>query len=108
MTAFEALAEPTRRAILEVIGREERSVKEIAERFPISQPGISKHLRVLREAGLVRVRIDAQRRLYSNDPGGLDEVERWVARYRSLWSQRLDALDTEIKRARRANRREAE
>ena len=101
MNALEALADPTRRRIVELLVDGERSAGEIASHFPASRPGISRHLRVLREAGLVQARGEAQRRLYSLDPAPLAELDAWLARYRSFWTNRLDALDTEIRRRRR-------
>lgn len=98
MPVFEALADPTRRRLLELLVAGERSAGELAAEFVISRPGVSRHLRVLREAGLVRTRGDGQRRLYSVDPGPLAEVEDWLDRWRGFWAQRLDALDTEIRR----------
>jgi DNA-binding transcriptional ArsR family regulator len=97
---FAALADPTRRRLLELLAAGERSAGELAREFEISRPGVSRHLRVLREAGLVRARGDGQRRLYSVDPGPLDEVDAWLARWRGFWAQRLDALDTELRRTR--------
>jgi DNA-binding transcriptional ArsR family regulator len=97
---FAALADPTRRRLLELLAAGERSAGELAAEFDISRPGVSRHLRVLREAGLVRARGDGQRRLYSVDPGALDEVDAWLARWRGFWAQRLDALDTELRRTR--------
>jgi DNA-binding transcriptional ArsR family regulator len=107
---FEALADPTRRRILELLAGGERSAGDIAGQFAISRPGVSRHLRVLREAGLVRARCQGQRRLYSVDPAPLAEVEAWLAHYRGFWAQRLDALDTEVRRGRRqrAGRRDDE
>jgi len=96
---FEALADPTRRRLLELLAGGERSAGELAEEFAISRPGVSRHLRVLREAGLVRARGDGQRRLYSVDVGPLAEVEDWLDRWRGFWAQRLDALDTELRRS---------
>jgi DNA-binding transcriptional ArsR family regulator len=101
MNALEALAEPTRRRIVELLAEGERSAGEIASEFATSRPGISRHLRVLREHGLVRTREDAQRRLYSLDPAPLEELDEWLQRYRRFWSNRLDALDTEIHRRRK-------
>jgi DNA-binding transcriptional ArsR family regulator len=98
---FEALADPTRRRILELLAAGERSAGDLAAEFAITRPGVSRHLRVLRESGLVRARGDGQRRLYSVDPGPLAEVEQWLTRYRGFWAQRLDALDTEVRRSRR-------
>jgi DNA-binding transcriptional ArsR family regulator len=97
---FEALADPTRRRLLELLATGERSAGELAAEFDISRPGVSRHLRVLREAGLVRARGEGQRRLYSVDPGPLEEVDAWLARWRGFWAQRLDALDTELRRTR--------
>ncbi|HUH14895.1 MAG TPA: metalloregulator ArsR/SmtB family transcription factor [Gaiellaceae bacterium] len=101
MSALEALADPTRRRIVELLVDGERSAGEIASHFPTSRPGISRHLRVLREAGLVQARGEGQRRLYSLDPAPLVELDEWLARYRGFWTNRLDALDTEIRRRRR-------
>jgi DNA-binding transcriptional ArsR family regulator len=101
VNAIEALADPTRRRIVELLGERERSAGEIASHFDTSRPGVSRHLRVLREAGLVRVRGEAQRRLYSLDPAPLAELDDWLSRYRAIWTNRLDALDTEIRRRRR-------
>jgi len=101
MNALEALAEPTRRRIVELLADGERSAGDIASHFKTSRPGVSRHLRVLREHGLVRVRDDAQKRLYSLDPAPLAELDAWLARYRGFWTNRLDALDTEIRRQQR-------
>jgi DNA-binding transcriptional ArsR family regulator len=101
MNALEALAEPTRRRIIELLAEQERSAGEIAAHFQTSRPGISRHLRVLREHGLVRTRGEGQRRLYSLDPEPLQELDEWLQRYRGFWDNRLDALDTEIRRRRR-------
>jgi DNA-binding transcriptional ArsR family regulator len=104
LNAIEALADPTRRRIVELLADGERSAGEIAAQFETSRPGISRHLRVLREHGLVRAREEAQRRLYSLDPAPLAELDEWLARYRGFWANRLDALDTEIKRRRKERR----
>lgn len=104
MNALEALADPTRRRIVELLSERERSAGEIASNFDTSRPGVSRHLRVLREAGLVRVREQAQRRFYSLDPKPLVELDDWLARYGLFWSNRLDAIDTEIRRERRRKR----
>jgi DNA-binding transcriptional ArsR family regulator len=101
MNALEALAEPTRRRIVELLVDGERSAGEIASHFETSRPGVSRHLRVLREHGLVQVRDDAQRRLYSLDPAPLAELDAWLAQYRGYWTNRLDALDTELRRRQR-------
>src|SRR3954452_7636125 len=97
-----ALADPTRRALVSLLARHEWAAGELAARFPISRPAISRHLRVLREAGLVRSRTEGKRRLYALDPRPLRDVDDWLEPYRDLWAQRLDALDTEIARVRRA------
>jgi DNA-binding transcriptional ArsR family regulator len=104
VNAFEALADPTRRRIVELLADGERSAGEIAAQFETSRPGVSRHLRVLREHGLVRAREQAQRRLYSLDPAPLAELDEWLDPYRSFWTNRLDALDTEIKRRRKERR----
>lgn len=89
---FQALADPTRREILELLRGGERAAGEVAERFEVSRPAISRHLRVLREAGLVARRKDAQSRLYRLAPGALREVDRWLDRYRVFWTARLHDL----------------
>jgi DNA-binding transcriptional ArsR family regulator len=93
-----AISDSSRRAILEVLSEGTATAGELAELLPIARPGVSRHLRVLREAGLVQVRHDAQRRVYSLRPEPLAEVDEWLARYRSLWEQRLNALHTEVAR----------
>jgi DNA-binding transcriptional ArsR family regulator len=100
MKAAEALADPTRRRLVELLAERERSAGELAAQFSTSRPAVSRHLRVLREHGLVRSRRDAQRRVYSLDPAPLAELDEWLSRYRSFWAQRLDALDTELARGR--------
>ncbi len=105
MNALEALAEPTRRRIVELLAEGERSAGEIAAHFDTSRPGVSRHLRVLREHGLVQVRDDAQRRFYSLDPTPLAELDAWLARYRGYWTNRLDAFDTENRRRKRQRQR---
>jgi DNA-binding transcriptional ArsR family regulator len=98
MRALTALADPTRQRIVELLAEGERSAGQIAAEFPTSRPGVSRHLRILREHGLVSARGEGHRRMYSLDPAPLAELEEWLARYRSFWSNRLDALDTEIHR----------
>ncbi len=93
---FQVLAEPTRRRILDEVRDRERSVGELVERLGLSQPGVSKHLRVLREAGLVNVRQNAQRRLYRVRPEPLAEIDAWLAPYRRYWTARLDALERHL------------
>jgi DNA-binding transcriptional ArsR family regulator len=95
-STFEVLAEPTRRRILDLILDAERPVNELVAQLDISQPGVSKHLRVLREAGLVEVRTDAQRRLYRVRPEPLAEIDAWLEPYRRLWAKRLDALERHL------------
>jgi DNA-binding transcriptional ArsR family regulator len=104
MKALEALADPTRRRIVELLAGGERSAGEIAAQFETSRPGVSRHLRVLREQGLVLAREDGRLRLYSLDPGPLEELDEWLARYRSFWTNRLDALGVELKRRRKESR----
>ena len=94
--AFAVLAEPARRRILELLRERERPVGELVERVGLSQPGVSKHLRVLREAGLVRVRPDGQRRVYGLRSEPLAELDAWLAPYRKLWGGRLDALERHL------------
>jgi DNA-binding transcriptional ArsR family regulator len=96
MDAFEAIAEPNRRRILDLLRAGERPAGDVVGALAISQPGVSKHLRLLREAGLVRVRADGQRRLYSLAPGELAEIEAWLAPYRDFWRGRLDALERHL------------
>lgn len=86
MDTFEALADPTRRRILEMLGEGELAAGDIARRFDMTPPAVSQHLKILRAATLVRVRNDAQRRMYALEPRGLAEVDAWLTRYRRLWS----------------------
>jgi DNA-binding transcriptional ArsR family regulator len=101
MKALEALADPTRRRIVELLVEGERSAGDLASHFETSRPGISRHLRVLREQGLVHARDEGRRRLYSLDLEPFVELDEWLARYRAFWTNRLDALDMEIRRRRR-------
>jgi len=100
-----ALADPIRRQIVEMLADRERDAGELAAAFPVSRPAVSRHLRVLREAGLVRVRPQAQRRVYALDPRPLEDLARWLERYRGFWGQRLDALEAELARSRRRGQR---
>jgi len=105
--ALRAVADGSRRIMLEALSRGPVTVGELAALLPIARPGVSRHLRVLREAGLVEVHQEAQRRIYSLRPEPLAEIDEWLGRYRALWEQRLGALHTEIargKRERRSNR----
>ena len=95
-TTFDALAEPMRRRILDLLRDGERGVGELVERLGLSQPGVSKHLRVLREAGLVSVRPEGRRRWYGLRPEPLAELDAWLAPYRELWGGRLDALERHL------------
>ena len=95
-TTFEVVAEPTRRRILDLLRERSRPVGELVELFGLSQPLVSKHLRVLRDAGLVRVRQDAQRRWYELRPEPLAELDAWLAPYRRLWADSLDALERHL------------
>ena len=102
-----ALSDESRRTMLHALVAGPTTAGELAALLPIARPGVSRHLRVLREAGLVEVRKDAQRRLYSLRPEPLVEIDEWLATYRPLMEQRLDALHTEVargKRDRRSNR----
>jgi DNA-binding transcriptional ArsR family regulator len=95
-TTFDALSEPMRRRILELLRDGERGVGELVERLGLSQPGVSKHLRVLREAGLVSVRPEGRRRWYGLRAEPLAELDAWLAPYRKLWGGRLDALERHL------------
>ncbi len=95
---FVVLSEPSRRRILDLLRDGERPVGDLVDRLGMSQPGVSKHLRVLRDAGFVRVRQDAQRRLYSVDPQPLEAVDAWLMPYRALWSSSLDRLERHLDR----------
>ena len=96
MQAFAALGDPTRQRIVEMLAARELSSGEIARRFDMTAPAVSQHLKLLREAGLVQVRRDAQRRIYALDPAGLAELDAWLARFRRFWSGHLDALEHEL------------
>lgn len=96
MTAYAAMAEPSRRRILDLLRERERPVGELVDRLSLSQPGVSKHLRVLREAGLVDVRAEGRHRLYGLRAEPLAEVDAWLEPYRALWSRRLDALERHL------------
>ncbi len=100
---LQALADPSRRTVLEILRDHPASSGELADALPIARPGVSRHLRVLREAGLVDVRHDAQRRIYSLRPEALVEVDEWLGEYRNLWQNRLDALHTEIARGKKVH-----
>ena len=96
VTTFEVLAEPRRREILDLLRERERPVGDLVDRLTLTQPTVSKHLKVLREAGLVEVRTDAQRRWYRLAPGPLAEIDAWLAPYRRMWEKSLDALERRL------------
>lgn len=104
-SAFGAIADPTRRAILDLVRSRELSAGDIARRFPVSRPAIAKHVRVLRQAGLLRERRQATQRFYSLDPAALKEVDQWLAPYRLFWAARLTDLkrvvEEDVKAARK-------
>jgi len=93
MTALQALSDPTRQRIIEILAAGALTSGEIARRFELSPPAISQHLKTLKLAHLVSVRVDKQKRIYSLDPKGVEEVSEWVARIRAFWNPRLDALE---------------
>ena len=99
-----ALADDSRRKLLEALSEGPATAGDLAALLPIARPGVSRHLRVLRETGLVEVRQEAQRRVYSLRAEPLAEVDEWLGRYRVLWEQRLDALHTEVARGKRQPR----
>src|SRR5512134_783050 len=95
---FHALSDPTRRQIVELLGRGERPAGSIGREFAVSAPAISQHLKVLRDARLVRVRAQGQQRIYSLDPEGIAEIDAWLTRVREFWNTSLDALERELSR----------
>jgi DNA-binding transcriptional ArsR family regulator len=97
-STWSALTDPHRRAVVELLRERPRSVGELVEQLGLSQPGTSKHLRVLRDAGLVAAHIDAQRRVYSLDPRPLAALDAWLAPYRQMWSESLDGLERHLDR----------
>ena len=97
-SVFEIVAEPNRRAILSLLVSSEQSVGEIERQLHMSQPTVSKHLRVLREAGFVESTVDAQRRLYRLKPGPLQEIDAWLTQFRRFWSAHVDALERHLDR----------
>ena len=96
MSPFDVLAEPNRRRILDLLRERERPVGELVARLELSQPAVSKHLRILRESGLVEARGEAQRRLYRVQPGPLKAVDDWLAPYRRMWATALDDLERHL------------
>lgn len=109
MHAFDVLGDPVRRRILELLAGGEHAAGEVTAviraEFGISQPAVSQQLKALRDNGFATVRAEGTRRIYAVDPSGVDDAEQWLARLRGFWSQRLDALGTELARGRRDRRR---
>ncbi|HVB95588.1 MAG TPA: metalloregulator ArsR/SmtB family transcription factor [Nitrososphaerales archaeon] len=106
MDVFSAIAEPTRREMLSILAQGERSAGELVEAFPqLTQPAVSRHLRILREAHLVEARPQAQLRIYKLRPERLRELDQWLSRYRPFWSDRLDALEQHLDKKRAAPKR---
>jgi DNA-binding transcriptional ArsR family regulator len=103
--AFNAVAEPRRRQILDLLAGGERPVTDLVERIGIAQPQVSKHLRVLREVGLVRVRDEGRQRIYRLDARRLKPIHDWVGRYEDMWSERYDRLDAVLEELKREERR---
>lgn len=101
MTAFEVLAEPTRRRILDLLREKERPVGDLVTRLKISQPAVSKHLRVLRDNDFVTCDIDAQRRVYRLNPKPLSELDEWLAPYRAVWTHTIDKLEAHLDKKKR-------
>jgi len=99
MESFTALADPTRRQIVEMLGAGEMPAGDIARRFEMSAPAVSQHLKALKSARLVRMRVDAQRRIYSLDPSGFEGLENWLANIRRFWGPKLDALEQALNAA---------
>jgi len=108
MDTFSALADPVRRAMLETLNEVPLTAGALADRFPISRPAVSRHLKVLRQAGLVSVTTSGRTRMYRVEPGPLAEIEGWLVQYRETWSSRFDALETEVFRTRRQRERNAQ
>jgi DNA-binding transcriptional ArsR family regulator len=98
MQSLIALADPTRRRIVEMLAGRELSAGRIGEEFEISAPAVSQHLKVLKEASIVRVRVDGQRRIYALDPAGFAELDQWLAGVRRFWNERLDELERQMQR----------
>lgn len=99
--ALDVLGDPSRREILELLRDGERPVGELVEGLSLSQPAVSKHLRVLKDAGMVEVRADGQRRLYRISPAPLEALDDWLQPYRKFWSERLDDLEAHLEKRRR-------
>jgi len=97
MQSLLAIADPTRRRIVELLAQRDRTAGEIVDEFDMSAPAISQHLKVLRDAGLVTTRAEGQTRIQTLNPGGLEEIDAWLEKTRAFWSRRLDALERELK-----------
>lgn len=97
MQSLAAIADPTRRRIVELLAQRDRTAGELVKEFDLSAPAISQHLNVLRQAGLVVTRAEGQTRIQSLNPGGFDDLEAWLQKTRSAWSRRLDALERELR-----------
>ncbi|HEU5078810.1 MAG TPA: metalloregulator ArsR/SmtB family transcription factor [Opitutaceae bacterium] len=97
MQSLAAIADPTRRRIIELLAERDRTAGELVQQFDMSAPAISQHLKVLRDAGLITTRAEGQTRIQSLDPAGFDELEAWLNRTRKFWSRRLDALERELR-----------
>jgi len=107
MQSLAAIADPTRRRIVELLAVRERTAGELVDEFDLSAPAISQHLNVLREAGLVTTRAEGQSRIQALNPDGFDELDTWLEKTRSVWSRRLDALERELRAEDEANTRKA-
>lgn len=107
MQSLLAIADPTRRRIVELLAMKERTAGELVEEFDMSAPAISQHLNVLREAGLVKTRAEGQSRIQTLNPDGFDDLEAWLQKTRSIWSSRLDALERELRAEDEANAKAA-
>jgi DNA-binding transcriptional ArsR family regulator len=106
MDTFSVVADPTRRAMLDLLVKHERSAGELVNAFPdISQPAVSKHLRILKDARLVDMRVQAQQRIYTLQPKGLAELDAWIAKYKAFWPDRLDSLERHLDKNKGAKRK---
>jgi DNA-binding transcriptional ArsR family regulator len=106
MDTFSAVADPRRRAMLDLLVKHELSAGELVSAFPdISQPAVSKHLRILKNVGLVDMRVQAQQRIYTLQPKGLAELDTWIAKYKVFWSDRLDSLERHLDKNKEAKRK---
>ena len=106
MDTFSVVADPTRRTMLDLLVKHERSAGELVSAFPdISQPAVSKHLRILKDAGLVDVRVQAQQRIYTLQPKGLAELDAWIGKYKVFWTDRLDSLERHLDKSKGAKRK---